>query len=65
MIPVRILTSRKTHKTHKMSNRKSFIQIVECGKETEIAEYFDYIYGEREDLLTTVDIAEITKERSY
>jgi len=57
MIPCGAVKSRPT-KT--VSNRKSFSQIITPGQEWEIAEYFEYIYSEYDDVLTRYDIVEMT-----
>ncbi|MCL2773622.1 MAG: helix-turn-helix domain-containing protein [Oscillospiraceae bacterium] len=57
MIPRGAVKSRPT-KT--VSNRKSFSQIIKPGQEWEIAEYFEYIYSDYGDVLTTADIVEMT-----
>ena len=57
MIPCGAVKSRITKK---VSNRKSFSQIIKPGMEWEIAEYFEYIYSEYDDVLKTSDIVEMT-----
>jgi hypothetical protein len=60
MIPPGAVTSRKNHKNRRLSNRLSFSRMVELGQEWEIAEYFDFLYAGCEDLLTRIDIVEMT-----
>jgi len=57
MIPCGAVTSRK-HRT--MTTRKCFAQLVTQGQETQIMDYFTFLYAEYEDLLTTIDIVEMT-----
>jgi len=59
MIPPGAVTSRYKNKTTS-TNRKSFLQMVSAGQESEVAEYFSFIYAEYNDILTTIDIAEMT-----
>ena len=42
------------------STRRCFSQLVEPGQESEIVEYFNYIYEDCGDVLTTIEIAEMT-----
>ena len=61
MIPIGAVTSRyKNRKKAPTGNRKSFSQIITQGREHEIAEYFNFIYADCKDILTTNDIAEMT-----
>jgi excisionase family DNA binding protein len=61
MIPPGAVTSRyKTRKSNGMGNRKTFSELVRPGEERIIAEYFRFVYAEWEEVLTTVDIAEMT-----
>ena len=61
MIPPGTVTSRyKDRKNISTTTRKSFSQMVVQGQEWEIAEYFNYIYADCADILTTNDIAEMT-----
>jgi excisionase family DNA binding protein len=61
MIPPGALTSRCKKRTNiSTSTRKSFSQIVTEGEEWEIAEYFEFIYADCADVLTTEDIAQMT-----
>ena len=57
MIPSGAVTSRNKNRK---SNRESFSQMVKPGQELMIAEYFMFIYDDCDDILTTVDIAEMT-----
>ncbi|MCL1859244.1 MAG: hypothetical protein FWF92_08425 [Oscillospiraceae bacterium] len=57
MIPRRAVKSRPT-KTG--SNRNSFSKIIKPGQEWKIAEYFKFIYADYDDILTMVDVAEMT-----
>jgi len=57
MIPCGAVKSRPTKK---VSNRKSFSQIIKPGMEWEVVEYFEYIYSEYDDVLKTSDIVEMT-----
>ena len=59
MIPCGAASSRKRNRTQaKVKNRKSFSQIVVYGQEAEIAEYFNYIYSDCDDVLSTADVSE-------
>ena len=58
MIPPGAVSSRKKHRSG--GSRKSFSQIVTQGQEHEVAEYFEYIYADYDEILTTVDIVEMT-----
>jgi excisionase family DNA binding protein len=59
MIPPGAVTSR--YKTRKYTgNRKSFSEMVKKGQEHKIAEYFSFIYAEYGEVLTTLDVAEMT-----
>ena len=58
MIPPGAVTSRQYVK--KVGVRKSFSQLVVPGRESEVAEYFSYIYADYEEVLTTADVAEMT-----
>jgi hypothetical protein len=61
MIPPGALSSRsKNRKKASTTTRKSFSQIITEGQEWEIAEYFNFIYSDCADILTTNDIAEMT-----
>jgi len=60
MIPIGAVSSCVTPKTRKMSIRKCFAQLVESGQEAYVAEYFSFIYTDCDDILTTVDITEMT-----
>jgi len=56
MIPPGAVTSRqKSRKTN--TNRKSYAEMVTAGHEYEVAEYFNYIYADCDDLLTVENIA--------
>lgn len=59
MIPGGAVTSRKPYKERVASSRKCFAQLVTPGHESEIADYFSFIYSECDDLLTAVDIVEM------
>lgn len=61
MIPPGAVSSRtKNRKSVSTGNRKSFSQMVTQGQEWQIAEYFNFIYSDCKDILTTNDIAEMT-----
>jgi len=60
MIPCGVATSRKTKEVRMISTRKCFAQMVVPGKESEIADYFNFIYADCNELLTTLDIIEMT-----
>ena len=61
MIPPGVVSSRrKDRKDGRISNRKSFSEMVAPGQEWKIAEYFKFIYADCKDILTTNDIAEMT-----
>ena len=57
MIPPGVASSRRRYNS---STRKSFSQMVKQGQESEIAEYFNSLYADYEDALTSADIAEMT-----
>ena len=44
----------------RMSHRKCFAQMVESGHMTDIAKYFDHIYADYADVLTSADVVEMT-----
>jgi hypothetical protein len=62
MIPPGAVTSRSgnTNRARQLRKRLSFSRIVDLGQEWEVAEYFNYIYADCDDILTTMDIAEMT-----
>jgi excisionase family DNA binding protein len=61
MIPPGAVTSHyKTRKINAYANRKSFSKLVTEGQEDEVAKYFNHIYSDSEDILTTNDIADMT-----
>jgi len=60
MIPRGTATSRKPKNIRTMSSRKCFAQMVTPGQETIIADYFNFIYAQYDDVLTTYDIIEMT-----
>jgi len=61
MIPPGAVSSRQKDRINgKVSTRKSFSQMVTPGKEREVADYFKFIYADCADVLTTIDIAEMT-----
>ena len=61
MIPPGATSSRSPRRVaRKISTRKSFSQMVTPGREHEIAEYFEYIYADCGEILTTADIVEMT-----
>ena len=60
MIPPGAVTSRKDHTNRRLNNRRSFSRMVEMGQEWEVAEYFHYLYADCEDILTVMDVVEMT-----
>jgi len=60
MIPRGVATSRKPKNERMKSTRKCFAQMVTPGQEAAIAEYFNYIFAEYDEILTTLDIIEMT-----
>ena len=61
MIPPGAITSRRgSGCIKKVSARKSYAAMVSPGQEPVVAEYFNYIYADCDDLLTIVQIAEMT-----
>ena len=60
MIPCGAVTSRKPYAERVQSSRKCFAQLVAQGEESEITEYFRFIYEGCDDLLTAADIVEMT-----
>jgi len=59
MIPCEVVTSRK-NQARKISTRKCFAQMVVPGQESEIADYFTFIYASYDEILTTLDVVEMT-----
>ena len=57
MVPAGMVSSRKNKKE---SDKKSFSEVVERESNTDIVMYFKSIYRDYDDVLTAVDIAEIT-----
>ena len=55
-IPVGATSSRKDVK-----HRKSFSQVVAPGQEKEVVEYFEHIYADYPDILTTTHMAQMTE----
>jgi len=61
MIPPGAVSSHiRDRQNPHISNRKSFSQMVAAGEEWEVAEYFAFIYAEYDEVLTTVDVIEMT-----
>ena len=61
LIPPGAVSSRQKDRIDgKINIRKSFSQMVEHGQEFDVAEYFKYIYADCADILTIVDITEMT-----
>ena len=61
MIPPGAVSSRQKNRVSpQYGNRKSFSELVTQGYENEVAEYFNFIYADSDDILTTNDIAEMT-----
>ena len=60
MIPRGVATSRKPKHERMKSTRKCFAQMVTPGQEAAIAEYFDFIFADYDEILTTLDIIEMT-----
>jgi len=61
MIPPGAVSSRHKSRAYvQFGNRKSFSEMVTPGNEAEVAEYFNYIYADCENVLTTTAIAEMT-----
>jgi len=59
MIPSGAVSSRNGAK-RPVSTRKSFSQLVLPGQESDVAEYFNYIYSDYDEVLTTADVVEMT-----
>jgi len=57
MIPAGMVSSRKNNK---VSDKKSFSEVIERESNSDIVKYFKSIYRDYDDVLTAVDIAEIT-----
>ena len=53
MIPRGATSSRKV-------NRKCFAQIVDSGRKSDIAKYFNHIYADYDDVLTAADVSTMT-----
>ena len=63
MIPPGAVTNRQKNKSHESDTffgRKSYAQMVIPGREHEMAEYFNYIYCDCDEVLTTSKIADMT-----
>jgi hypothetical protein len=60
MIPPGAVTSRHKNRKFTALARKSFSEIVTEGLESEIAEYFGFLYTEYDDVLTVSDVVEMT-----
>ena len=61
MIPPGAVSSRQKNRvSSQYGNRKSFSELVTQGYENEVAEYFNFIYADCQDILTTNDIADMT-----
>ena len=61
MIPPGAVSSRKKDRSnYQYGNRKSFAELVTQGYENEVAEYFNFIYADNQEILTTNDIADMT-----
>ena len=61
MIPPGAVSSHvKDKHNSQISKRKSYSQIVSGGNEWEVAEYFSFIYAEYGEVLTTIDVIEMT-----
>ena len=60
MIPYCASASRDSKIKRKANTRRCFAQLVVPGLEHEIVEYFTFIYAEYSDVLTTLDIVEMT-----
>ena len=61
MIPPGAVSSRSKYRENNIiSNRKSFSQYITAGQELDIFEYFTHIYSDFSDILTTLDIVEMT-----
>jgi len=59
MIPGGAVTSRKPYRERIESSRKCFAQLVAPGQESDIANYFDFIYAECSELLDITDIVDM------
>jgi hypothetical protein len=57
MIPTGAVSNRTKKRT---GSRKSFAEIVSPGRESDIAEYFCYIYAGHDEVLSTADVVEMT-----
>jgi len=60
MIPCGAATSRKNQKYRSTSTRKCFAQMIVAGQESDISDYFNYIYAGYDEILTSQDISEMT-----
>jgi hypothetical protein len=61
MIPPGAVSSRQKGRNNSaFGNRKSFSQYVADGEEALVAEYFSFIYADYDEVLTTIDIVEMT-----
>jgi len=60
MIPPGAVTSRYKEREAKTSNRKSFAEFIKKGQEHKVGAYFKFIYAEYGEVLTTLEVAEMT-----
>jgi len=60
MIPPGAASSKSPHAGRKHHNRKSFSEILPPGQESLITEYFAFIYADCDEILTAMDIVEMT-----
>ena len=61
MIPPGAATSRNKTRTRSLAiQRKTYSQMVTPGREHEVAEYFNHIFADCKEVLTTNDIADMT-----
>jgi len=61
MIPPGAVSSHiKYRHNSQINKRKSYSQIVSDGNEWEVADYFNFIYAEYGEVLTTVDVIDMT-----
>jgi len=54
MIPVGVLSSRETKR------KRSFTQAIATGREKDVVKYFEHIYADYPDVITTDDMATMT-----
>lgn len=60
MIPRGVISSRNGARTRNPGNHKTFALILEQEQTSELAEYFNFVFSDFDDVLTAEDISEMT-----